>query len=141
MIPTENKPRVYGQGRFDIRSLAQIASFLEKNNRRVRSRSDLLYEATETLSSILEKNGFPKPTEYGAAHEILEGLGIDFDTEVNREKLIKGLQVDSLFEFEGGPANEEEQDTNLEDAIAEAKRLLASMHSNEAHDPSEGGTR
>lgn len=96
--PKENDTRVSGQGRFDIRTLARIATFLDQRGVRAKSRSHLLYSAIELLDRVLAEAGVVLPAyDYSQAFHELKRMGIEWPSgSKGHEQLLHGLKLSAL---------------------------------------------
>lgn len=91
--------RVYGQGRFHLEDLAIIAQWLEATGIRIRSRSDLLFTATNALAALIEHTaGVRRPETKEDALKILRAHGITwpFDDSKSGRAARRALQIDAL---------------------------------------------
>lgn len=119
------QPKVYAQGRFDLKTLAQIGSFLAGKSRPPRTKSELLFEATEVLGGLISKAGGVRPETYGEAIDTLRTLGIEWgEDNHSRRGIVESLQVDALIDF-ADSADPDDPEIKMEDLIAEAKRRMA----------------
>lgn len=92
--------RVYGQGRFNVETLAALARWMDSRGNAPRTRSDLLYQISEILHAIVvQDDPTVSVSSKSEALQILRSYGITWGADSKGfNQMVTGLSLEALSE-------------------------------------------